>query len=155
MIGIIAIDKLLGLILLGIEDLLITMDRATHGSLSSFLSFHSCAPIPTPHLPLITNAPMTTYTYSSIFWVSITRELHWGIELAKVSDVSFQYQMWSVQFLATLSLFSNQGFTMSQGAKFISEHKTFHFKSNTETVWPQTMSLSPGLMFSFHNCWSN
>lgn len=93
MIGIIVIDKLLGLILLGIGDLLITIDGGAHGSWSSFLSFHSCIfPLP-HHLPLTTNAPMTTYTYSSIFWVSLTQELGWGIELAKVSDGPSQYQV--------------------------------------------------------------
>lgn len=106
MIGIIVIDKLLGLILLGIRDLLITIDGAAHGSWSSFLSFHSRILPPPHHLPLTTNAPMTTYTYSSIFWVSLTQELRWDIELSKVSDGPSQYQVWSVQFLATLSLCS-------------------------------------------------
>ena len=62
-------------------------------------------------------------------------KLTWGKEFAKISDSPSQYQLPSVQFLATLclSLFSHQ--EASQGAKLISEHKTLCFRSNTETVY--------------------
>lgn len=153
MIATIIINKFLRLILSGIGDWPVTMDGGRGGS-SCFLTFLSLIPL---QVPLPTSASMTTYSYSIIFWAPLTQRLSWDLELAMISDRPSPDQVSSVHFLATLSLFlfSHQGVTASQGVKLISKHKTLHCGSNTETVWPRTMSLSPGLMFPFHNCWSN
>ena len=94
-----------------------------------------------PLLPLITNAPVTTHIFRSIFWVPLALGSSPGVKNLLRSLTALPSTGCRLQFLATLclSLFSHQ--EASQVAKLISEHRTLCFRSNTETVWPRTMSF--------------
>lgn len=134
-------NKLQRFVLLGRGMELVMMDGEEGSSFSSLL-------------PLTVNVPMTTFICSSIFWDPFRQELSWDRELPTLSDRTSQHQVPSASLYVSLPFYlsSHQGATESQRAKLIQEQTALPFRSNTETVAPGTMPLSPGLMPPFHNC---